>query len=395
MIAYFDNSATTKVDIDVANVMVEMMTDNFGNPSSINRLGVAAEKKIKESRKVFCNILNCDSKNIVFTSGGTEGNNMYIQGLARKINRKKYNHIITSSIEHPAVYNTVKYLVEKHGFEATFLNVDSSGHISMEDLKNALREDTFLVSIMHVNNEVGSVNPIEDITKLVKNYNEDIRIHSDGVQAFGKLILSDKKDGYSYNLKKLGVDAYTISGHKINASKGTGVLFIKKPSDVEAIFYGGSQEAALRPGTENVPGIVGLGVAASKISIENVQNTRKTRDYFKNQLQKVLENKIVINSKDLEENSPHILNVSFVGMRGEVLIHQLETKNVYGSTGSACSSKEKKYSRILSEMGLDDDLKEGAIRFSFGHENTIEEVDYAVSEIKNAVDFLEKIMKRR
>lgn len=394
MIAYFDNSATTKVDSDVVEAMIEMMTDNYGNPSSINSMGVRAEKRVKESRKTFSNIFKVDQKSIVFTSGGTEGNNLYIQGLANKVNRKKYNHIITSVIEHPAVYNTVKYLEEKHGFDATYLEVDETGRISLQELKESLREDTFLVSIMHVNNEVGSIQKVEEIVKICRGYNPSIKVHSDGVQAFGKLSLSDSEN-YSYNLKKLAIDAYTVSGHKINGPKGTGVLYVKNTSDILPLLYGGSQEDGIRPGTENVPGVIGLGIAASKLSNDKVKSIRRVRDYFYNKLSEELGEKIKFNSEISDEYVSHILNVTFVGLRGEVLIHQLETKDIYGSTGSACSSKDKKYSRILHEMGISDEDKEGAIRFSFGHENTLEQVDYAVEEIKKAVDFLDSIIKRR
>lgn len=386
MFAYLDNSATTKPYDEVIEAMTHTMTIDYGNPSSLHKLGMKGEKIIKESRKQVAKLIGADPAEVYFTSGGTESNNLAILGAVSGM-KKRGNHIITTAIEHPAVLNPVRHL-EEQGFEATYLPVDEKGFINVEDFKSALRDDTILVCIMHVNNEVGSIQPIQAISNILKSAKSKAHLHVDGIQAVGKLDVS---------VRRLGCDSYSISGHKIHGPKGIGALYIKKGSTIKPLVYGGGQENSMRPGTENVSGIAGLGKAA-ELTVANLKDNRlklnEMRAFFHEGLKEGVD-KIRFNSELDEGYAPHILNVSFPGMRGEVLLHTLEMKDVYVSTGSACASQNKSYSHVLTAMGLSNVEMEGAIRFSFTAEIKQEQLDYALDVVKSSIKDLDMIIKGR
>lgn len=382
---YLDNCSTTKPREEVVKIMYESMMDNFGNPSSLHRLGMKAEKRIREARKYIADFLKVDNNEIYFTSGGTESNNIAIQGFVNKM-EKRGKHIITTKIEHPSVLNIMKYY-EKHGFHISYLNVDEYGYISLEELRNSLRDDTILVSIMHVNNETGSIQPIEEIKNIIKEKNPNTLFHVDGVQGFGKIDIS---------LKASGIDSYSFSGHKIHGPKGIGGLFIDKKHVISPIVFGGNQERGLRSGTENVTGIIGFGEAV-KIMSEKYKEERQyvfeLKEYFGNRIREEIDD-IRINTSLDENSSPYILNISFRNVRGEVLLHYLEDKDIYVSTTSACSSKGTEKSHVLESMGLKDKEIEGAIRFCFSYENTKKDLDYTVEVLKESVTEIRQIIMR-
>jgi len=382
---YFDNSATTAVYDEVVEEMVHIMKEAYGNPSSINKMGTEAELFIKEARKKIAKSMKCKPEEILFTSGGTEANNIAIMGYL-DANRKSGNHIITSAIEHPSVLNTIKHL-EKNGYEVTYLNVDKSGQIDLNELENSLQKNTVLVSIMYVNNEIGSIQPIEEIAKRIKQYNKKIVFHVDCIQGFGKI---------DCNVKRLGCDLASISSHKFHGPKGVGGLFIKKGTKVNPLFFGGGQENSLRVGTENVPGIVGMGKAA-ELTAMNVADHYDYLNSLRLRLVEILEEsglRIKLNT-DLDNSAPHILNVSFLGMKGEIVTHSFEGNELYVSTGSACSSKKRMHSHVLQAIDLDLEGLEGAIRFSFSKTNTLDEVENAGRIIVETVKDLNQIIKGR
>lgn len=383
---YLDNGATTKPSEEVIDIMVKAMREYYGNPSSLHRKGVEIEKLIKKARKQVAKALGADEGEIYFTSGGTESNNLGILG-ALQGNKRKGKHIITTKIEHPSVLNVFKEL-EEDGYDISYLNVDKNGLIDIDEFNRVLREDTVLVSIMYVNNEVGIIQPIEEIVKIIKNRRNRPIIHVDAIQAFGKIKI---------NLKKLKIDLMSISGHKICGPKGVGALYVRKGTKIKSIVFGGNQELGLRSGTENVPGILGLGVAA-EIAKNDMDSNIKKMTNLKSILVKGIQSnlgKIKINGVVDENSAPHILNISFEGIRGEVLLHTLEQRNIYVSTGSACSSKKKAFSHVLKEMGLTNDEMEGAIRFSFSPQNTKDQIDYTVKNLKKSVKDLRKVIGGR
>ena len=385
MEAYFDNSATTKPSNEVVKIMLEALTIHYGNPSSLHRKGVAVEKLIKASRKQVAKALGVKDEEIIFTSGGTESNNAAILGSVAA-GKRKGNKIITTRIEHPSVLNVFKSLEAKE-YEVVYLDVNREGKIDLNQLEQELDAQTILLSIMHVNNEVGTLQPIGEVRKMLERSNSQAIFHVDAVQSFGKL---------RFNPAKLGIDLLSISGHKVHGPKGIGALYVKKDLKLTPIAYGGGQEIGIRPGTENVPGILGLGAAASTIE-EKIEVHISKMDILRNRLKEGILSEIqdvMINGSISDESAPHILNVSFFGIRGEVLLHMLEQDNIYVSTGSACSSKKSSQSHVLKAMGLTDQEIEGAVRFSFSYENTIEEVDYVLSRLKKHVQELRKIMKR-
>ena len=382
---YLDNSATTKPRRSVIDAMINMMEEEYGNPSSLHRMGFDAEKRVEASRKTIADFLNVSQDEIVFTSGGTESNNIAVQGVVNKYKRNG-NHIITSSIEHPSVMNIFKHY-EENGYDVTYLDVDSDGRIDLKQLEESISDRTILVSIMYVNNETGVVEPIKEIKETIKKVNQETKLHVDGVQAFGKIDI---------DIKGLGIDVFSFSSHKSHGPKGIGGLFIKKGLNLNPIIFGGGQEKNLRSGTENTPAIVGLGKA-----VDEIANTFKEENARIKAVKLYFYNKIVDNIKDIKTNSllderssPHILNISFLGIKGEVLLHYLESDNIYVSTGSACSSKGKSKSSVLKALNLTDNEIEGAIRFSFSYENTIEEMDIVVGKVKLAVEEIRKITKR-
>jgi len=386
MEAYLDNGATTKPSEEVIDVMVKSMREYYGNPSSLHRKGVEIERLMKKARRQVARALGADEGEIYFTSGGTESNNLAILG-ALEGNKRKGNHIITTKIEHPSVLNVFNIL-ERKGYDVSYLSVDGNGLIDIEELENTIRNDTALISIMYVNNEVGTIQPISEIAKIISKRKNKPLFHVDAIQAFGKVRL---------NVKKLKVDLISISGHKIHGPKGIGALYVKKGVKLESIVFGGNQELGLRSGTENVPGILGLGQAAELVNRDFEANTRKMKELKKRLLEGIKKSLAGIKVNGIMEDgsAPHILNVSFEGIRGEVLLHSLERENIYVSTGSACSSKKKAFSHVLQEMSLTEDQMEGAIRFSLSYENTIEEIDYTIDRLKCIVEDLRKVIAGR
>ncbi|MBD8941679.1 MAG: cysteine desulfurase [Clostridiales bacterium] len=384
MEAYLDNSATTKVFDEVKDIMVETMLKDYGNPSSMHLRGVEAEKYVKEARENIAKTLKVDEKEIVFTSGGTESNNMAIIGTALA-NRRAGNHIITTAVEHASVHNTMEFLAEQ-GFRITYLNVNESGVINIKDLEDAICDDTILISVMYVNNEIGSVMPISEIAEVIKSKKPDVVFHVDAIQAYGK---------YHIYPRRMGIDLLSVSGHKIHGPKGSGFLYVRDKLKIKPIIYGGGQQKGMRSGTENVPGIAGIGVAAKKIYEnfdENIDRLYELKDYLIDELSKI-EN-VRIHSKKGRDFAPQIVNASFVGVRSEVLLHSLEDRKIYVSAGSACSTNKHTVSATLKGIGLDFDEIESAIRFSFCIFTTKEEIDYTVSVINELLPRL-RLFRRK
>ncbi len=385
MEVYLDNAATTPVKEEVVQAVVRALEREYGNPSSLHRKGVEVEKSIKAIRRSLAKALGCTEQELYFTSGGTEANNIAIRGIAEAYKRAG-KHIITTKIEHPSVLNTFKEL-EAKGYEVTYLNVDGRGFISLEELSESIRPDTILVSIMQVNNEVGSIQPVAEAGRLIKQKNKQALFHVDAIQAFGKLI---------YKLEDMQVDSLSISGHKIHAPKGIGALYIRKDTKIAPIVTGGGQEMGLRVGTENVPGIYGLGAAVELIAKDRqlyIDRLVEAKAYFLSGLRDNVEDIHVLSP--LEDNfAPHIIAVSFLGVKSEVLLHSLEQEEVYVSSGSACSSKKKGFSHVLTAMKLKEAVIDSTIRFSISDRTTAEELDYAIDKIIKQVTLLRRIMKR-
>ncbi|MCR4617862.1 MAG: cysteine desulfurase [Lachnospiraceae bacterium] len=386
---YLDNSATTRVLPEVAVLMNKVMCEDYGNPSSMHHKGVEAENYIKQAKDIFAKILKCDSKNIFFTSGGTESDNLAIIGGAKAMARRG-KHIITTKIEHPAVQNTMKYL-ENEGFEVTYLSVNKLGCAEPEDLKSALRDDTVLVSVMHTNNEIGSLQPIEEIGKIIKERNPEILFHVDAVQGFGKARIYPKKTG---------IDLLSVSSHKIHGPKGMGMLYVGDGVRLKPITFGGGQQGGLRNGTENVPGIAGMACAA-KILYENFDESYERLFTLKEKLIKgalklgdVSVNGVSDDLSDIRKTAPHIVSLSFSGTRAEVLLHALEDKNIYVSAGSACSTHKPEPSATLKAIGLDKDLLDCTLRFSMSDFTTEEEVDETLNALETILPLLRRFVRK-
>ena len=380
MEAYFDNSATTKVLDSVKDIVVKTMTEDYGNPAAKHRKGMEAEQYIRDARKIIADTMKVQEKEILFTSGGSESNNMALIGAAWA-NQRAGKHIISTSIEHPSVYNPLGVL-EELGFEVTILPVDHDGHISLKELEEAIRPDTILVSTMYVNNEVGAVEPVEEISKIIKAKNPSTLYHVDAIQAYGKYVIRPKKQG---------IDLLSVSSHKIHGPKGVGFLYIRNGVKIKPLIYGGGQQAGMRSGTENVPGVAGFGAAAKEMytnHAEKVQKLIELKDYMTDRLGEI--EGTVINSKKGEASAPQIVSVSFEGVRSEVLLHALEDKGVYVSSGSACSSNHPGVSGTLKGIGVKDSLLDSTLRFSFGAFNTEEEVDYCLDVLKELVPMLRR-----
>ena len=380
MEAYFDNAATTAVFPEVKNLMVRLLEADYGNPSSLHMKGVEAENYIKTARQQIAAEIKCQDKEIVFTSGGTESNNLAIIGAALA-HRRSGRHIITSNIEHASVSATMDFL-QKEGFEVTQIGVDANGFFDLGMLKDALREDTILVSTMYVNNEIGTIEPIEQISKIIKAYNPSILYHVDAIQAFGKLRFSPKK---------LGVDLMSFSGHKIHGPKGSGALYIRDKVLLRPIIYGGGQQKEMRSGTENVPAIAGMGLA-TKLMYENhdakMDKMRILKQAF---IDKVTAfDGVYSNSGE----APHIASISFTGVRSEVMLHALEEREIYVSAGSACSSNKPHISNVLQAIGLPKERLESTLRFSFCENNTMEQVDYAIEVIGQLLPMLRRYVRK-
>lgn len=377
---YFDNSATTKPYDEVIDIVCKSMKEYYGNPSSLHRLGIKCEKRLNEAREYFASTINANKDEIYFTSGGSEGNNLVLKGVL-----KPGHHFITTTFEHQSIINTCKEL-EKNGVKITYLEVDKDGRISLEDLDEAITKETALVSIMYVNNEMGTIQDIEAIGRVIRERSGRAKFHVDGVQAYGKLPV---------DVKKMNVDFFTAAGHKIHGPKGTGFVYIKKGLAINSLISGGSQEKGFRAGTENLPSIIGFQKAAEltlKVMEENYNKVYELKKYMIDQLNNFED--IRINSP-LEGFSPYILNVSFKGTRAEVLLHLLEESGVYVSTGSACSSKSSASvgSYVIKALGLDKKEVESAIRFSFSSENLREEVDKAIEVLNTSLMFLRRVKR--
>lgn len=383
MEAYFDNSATTKVLDSVKDIVVKTMTEDYGNPAAKHRKGMEAEQYIRDARKIIADTMKVQEKEILFTSGGSESNNMALIGAAWA-NQRAGKHIISTSIEHPSVYNPLGVL-EELGFEVTILPVDYDGHISLKELEEAIRPDTILVSTMYVNNEVGAVEPVEEISKIIKAKNPSTLYHVDAIQAYGKYVIRPKKQG---------IDLLSVSSHKIHGPKGVGFLYIRNGVKIKPLIYGGGQQAGMRSGTENVPGVAGFGAAAKEMytnHAEKVQKLIELKDYMTDRLGEI--EGTVINSKKGEASAPQIVSVSFEGVRSEVLLHALEDKGVYVSSGSACSSNHPGISGTLKGIGVAQKLLDSTIRMSFGMFNTKEEVDYTIDVLKELVPVLRRYQR--
>lgn len=384
MEAYLDNSATTRCSKAAADKMVLLLTEDFGNPSSLHMKGVIAEKYINEAKKKIARTLKCQEKEIVFTSGGTESNNLAIIGSAMA-NQRAGKYIITTQVEHASVANTMKFL-EDNGFEITYLGVDHDGRISLDELKAAMRPDTILVSIMQVNNEIGAVMPVEEAGKLIKEINPGTLFHVDAIQSYGKLHISPKN---------MNCDLLSVSGHKIHGPKGSGFLYIKDKTKIKPIIYGGGQQKGMRSGTENVPAIAGLGVAAEEIYTDldtKIDAMYKLKAHFINEVTRI--DGVTVNGLTDKTSAPHIVSVSIQGVRAEVILHTLEDKNIYVSAGSACSSNKPAVSATLKAIGLPMELLDSTVRFSFCVDTTIEEIDYAIKVMQDVVPKLQKYTRR-
>lgn len=377
MECYLDNSATTRCLPKVKDIVVEVMTKDYGNPSSMHTKGVQAEQYIKQAKETIASNLKVNEKELFFTSGGTESNNMAIIGSAMA-NIRAGKHLITSEVEHSSVLNTMKYL-EEQGFRVTYLPVDREGVILLDELEEAICEDTILVSIMYVNNEIGSVQPIDEIAKIIKSRNVNILYHVDAIQAFSK---------YRIYPKKQNIDMLSISGHKINGPKGVGICYVNEKVKIKPTIFGGGQQKGMRSGTENVPGIAGIGVAVSE-SYENfnekIDKLYELKQYFVEEISKM--EGVFINGKTDLESAPHIVSASFEHIRSEVLLHALESKGIYVSAGSACASNKPSVSSILKAIGVKKELLNSTIRFSFSFETTKEELIYCL-------DFLREILPK-
>ena len=380
MEAYFDNSATTRCYPEVAEIVVKTMTEDFGNPSAMHLKGVEAEKYVREAAQILAKILKVNEKEIIFTSGGTESNNLALFGGA-DANKRSGNHIITTSVEHAAVGQPAERL-EQMGYEVTIVPVDHRGVVQLEALEKALRPDTILVSTMYVNNEVGAVMPVEEIAKLVHEKSPKAFYHVDAIQAFGK---------YRIYPKKLGIDMLSVSSHKIHGPKGVGFLYINDKVRVQPQILGGGQQAGMRSGTDNVPGIAGLGVAAKMVYTdfeEKIKHMYQLKEHLAEGFLKLPD--VRLNGMELWEGAPQILSASFMGVRSEVLLHTLEDRGIYVSAGSACSSHKRKAAGTLSAMGMEAAQRESTLRFSFSEENTFEEVDYCLEVLGQVLPMLRR-----
>lgn len=378
--AYLDNSATTRPYDQVIRLMTSAMETGYGNPSSLHCMGVDGEQMVNTARKQVSSVLGCREDEVIFTSGGTESNNMAVLGAATA-GKRWGKKIITAKGEHPSVLETFRYL-EKQGFQAIYIDIDRNGVVDISQLADAVDDETVLISIMHVNNEVGTIQPIAEIAKLKKK----ALFHTDGVQSFGKIQIPMK-----------GVDLLSLSGHKIHGPKGIGALYVRKGINLPPLIHGGGQERGMRSGTENVPAIAGLGLAA-EIS-QGKQGSQEGREHIRslNQMMRQLlqDSSIPIRINSPEDALPHILNVSFEGTKGEVLLHILEQQGVFVSTGSACSSNKKGKSHVLAAMGVPGEDLEGALRISMSCENTQEEVRYGGEKIIEAADRFRRLGRFR
>ena len=385
MEVYLDNSATTRVLPQVAELMTKIMCEDYGNPSSLHMKGVQAEQYLRYARETFAKLLKVSEKEIFFTSGGTESDNMAIIGAAFA-GRRRGEHLITTQVEHPAVLQTMRYL-ESVGFRVTYLPVDGSGRISIEDLRKTMTGDTILVSIMHTNNEVGSLQPIEEAGALIKRMNPDTLFHVDAVQGFGKAKIHPRK---------LGIDLLSASGHKIHGPKGVGILYVRDKVKLQPLIHGGGQQMNLRSGTDNVPGAAGMAKAAELLYAHYDQDRERLYQCKRHLIEGLREmegiriNGMLPDSSDVTGTASHIVSISVYGVRSEVLLHALEEQGIYISAGSACSARKPQPSATLRAMGVEQWALESTVRFSFSVYTTLEEIDYTLQVMYDKIPMLRK-----
>lgn len=368
--------------------MCEVMDTHYGNPSSMHNIGVDAENYIKEAKAVIAKTLKCQEKEIIFTSGGTESDNMAIIG-GSLANKRVGKHIVTTKIEHPAVLDTFKYM-ESLGYETSYLSVDKYGVVDLDELRKVLRKDTVLVSVMHVNNEIGSTNPLEEIGRIVKENNSNTLFHVDSVQGYGK---------YRINPKKMNIDLLSVSGHKIHGPKGIGFLYIADKTKINPIIFGGGQQKGIRSGTENVPAIAGLGKAAELIYKdfdEKIKILYSLKSLFISEVLKIDDVSVngVPSESDIINTAPHVISVSVKGVRAEVLLHALEEKGIYVSSGSACATNKPAISETLKAIKLPNELLDSTVRFSLSVETNKEQIEYTIEVLNQLIPTLRKYLRR-
>lgn len=371
---YLDNSATTKVSSSAADKVYEIMTENYGNPSSLHTKGIRAEEELNSARSAVAKAMGVTDSELYFTSGGTEANNLAVFGAVNLLKRRS-NKIVTTAVEHSSIYEAMRHL-EDEGFEVIYIKPDKSGHFTPESFQSAIDKNTILVSVMYVNNELGTILPIDKLKKIIEKNQSPAILHCDCVQAFGKIPLK---------LSKLGVDSASVSGHKVHAPKGVGALYVRKNLHIKPLFFGGEQEKKLRPGTEALPLIVGFGQAVREFDINrNFAYVRGLSSYAKEKLSGI--EGIVINSPD--DAIPYIINFSTLGIRSETMLHFLASKEIYVSSGSACA--KGKPSHVLSAVGLDRETADSALRVSFCESNTKDDIDALISALKEGINTLAK-----
>ncbi len=384
MEAYLDNSATTQVDPEVQALVIKIMQEDYGNAASLHKKGVEAEAYTRKAKEQIANTLKVEPRNIYFTSGGTESNNWAIIGSAMA-NHRAGKHLITTAVEHPSVKNTMKFL-EEQGFTVTYLPVDENGVVSVETVRKAVKDDTILVSIMMVNNEIGAVEPIREIGEMLHKEHPSVLFHVDAIQAYGK---------YEIRPKKMYIDMMSVSGHKLHGPKGIGFLYVNDRVKLKPIIYGGGQQKGMRSGTENVPGEAGIGLAAEKMYKnlnEKVEHLYNVKFRLIEGLQKI--EGAHVNGKTDRSSAPQIVSCSFEGVRSEVLLHALEDKGVYVSSGSACASSHPSEINTLLGIGLSREMQEGTIRFSFSVHTTEEEIDYTLAALNELLPMLRRFTRR-
>lgn len=380
MEVYLDNSATTRSFDSVGKLVVKVMCEDYGNSSSMHMKGVEAEQYVRQTKDILARILKVNEKEIYFTSGGTEADNLALLGAAQA-NYRAGRHLITTKIEHPAILQPMKYL-ESQGFEVSYLPVDADGRIRLENLQKAVRPDTILVSIMHTNNEIGSLQPIEEAGRLIKRLNPRTLFHVDAVQGFGKFMIYPKK---------MQVDMLSVSGHKIHGPKGIGFLYIDEKVKMKPIVYGGGQQKGMRSGTENIPGIAGLGRAAEEIYShleEDVDTLYRIKQAFVRGVTTIPE--VYVNGLTGQDSAPHIVSVSVRGIKSEVMLHALEEKGIYVSAGSACAARKTTASATLQAIGVEKALLDSTIRFSFSVFTTMEEINYTLQVMYDMIPMLRR-----
>lgn len=389
MEVYLDNSATTRVFPEVAELMTKIMCMDYGNPSSLHMKGIEAEQYLTYAKQTFAKILKAEEKEIFFTSGGTESDNLAIMGCAAANNRRG-KHLITTQVEHPAVLNTMRHM-ESMGYRVTYLPVNAYGQISLEELRRQIRQDTILVSIMHTNNEIGALQPVEEAGELIKRMNPDTLFHVDAVQGFGKAKIHPKK---------MKIDLLSASGHKIHGPKGVGLLYIGDKVKIQPIVHGGGQQRNIRSGTDNVSGVAGMAKAAELLYAHYEEDAKRLYEYKRyfmegiRKLEGVWINGLIPGRPDGEGTAPHIVSVSFGGIRSEVLLHALEEDKIYVSAGSACAARKPQPSQTLKAIGGDKAMLESTIRFSFSVYTTREEIDYTLGKLYDKIPILRKYTRK-